>query len=115
MWYLCKISFFTEHRMFHHAKSLVPEIKSYIQDTPDLLRQLEKLKTHKFKEGTFPVSIDVVGLYPNIPHEEGLSALKDALNTREDKSVPTDLLVEIMRDVLENKSLTNLLYSIPPF
>ena len=48
------------------------------------------------------MSIDVVGLYPNIPHEEGLSALKDALNTREDKSVPTDLLVEIMRDVLEN-------------
>ena len=54
----------------------------------------EKLKTHKFKEGTFPVSIDVVGLCPNIPHEEGLSALRNALEKREDKSVPTDLLVE---------------------
>ena len=84
----------------YHDKSLVPEIKSYIQDTPDLLRELEKLKTHKFKEGTFPVSIDVEGLYPNIPHEEGLSALKNALEKREDNSVLTDLLVEIMRDVL---------------
>ena len=86
----------------YHAKSLVPEIKSYIQDTPDLLRQLEKLKSKKFKPGTFPVSIDVVGLYPNIPHEEGLDALRDALNTREDQSVPTSLLVEMMRDVLQN-------------
>ena len=85
-----------------HAKSLVPEIKTYIQDTPDLLRKLEGLKSHKFKGGTFPVSIDVVGLYPNIPHEEGLDALRDALETREDKTVPTDLLVEIMRDVLTN-------------
>ena len=48
------------------------------------------------------MSIDVVGLYPNIPHEEGLSALKNALNTREDKTVPTDFLVETMRDVLQN-------------
>ena len=55
----------------HHAKGLVPEIKSYIQDTPDLLRQFEELKTHTFTPGTFPVSIDVVGLYPNIPHKEG--------------------------------------------
>ena len=31
-----------------------------------------------------------------------MSALRDALNTREDKTVPTDLLLEIMRDVLEN-------------
>ena len=45
------------------------------------------------------MSIDVVGLYPNIPHEEGLYALRDALNTREDQSVPTSLLVEMMRDV----------------
>ena len=57
-------------------------------------KNVRKLKTHKFKECTFPVSIDVVGLYPNIPHEEGLSALRNALEKREDKSVPTDLLVE---------------------
>ena len=36
---------------------------AYIQDTPDLLRQLEDLKTHTFSLDTFPVSIDVVGLY----------------------------------------------------
>ena len=49
-----------------HAKHLVPEIPSYIQDTPDLLRHLESFKDIKLPKGTFPVSIDVVGLYNNI-------------------------------------------------
>ena len=48
----------------HHTKDQVPKIDSFLQDTPDLLRHLEELKKTKLPEGTFPVSIDVVGLYP---------------------------------------------------
>ena len=40
-------------------------------------------------------------LYPNIPHKEGLKALEEALEGREDKSVPTTFLVEMMQFVLE--------------
>ena len=43
-----------------------------------------------------------MGLYPNIHHEEGLKALVDALEKREEKKVPTEFLVEMMRFVLEN-------------
>ena len=42
-----------------------------------------------FSPDTFPVPIDVVGLYPKIPHKEGLEALEEALEKREDKSIPT--------------------------
>ena len=55
------------------AKHLVKEIPSYIQDTPDLLRYLESMKNTNLPPGTFPVSIDVVGLYNNIPNDEGLA------------------------------------------
>ena len=46
--------------------------------------------------------MDVVGLYPNIPHDEGLSALRKRLNERDKKGVSTDTLVEFVELVLKN-------------
>ena len=47
-------------------------------------------------------TVDVVGLYPNIPHEDGLAALKKALDNREDKSLSTESLLELSECVLRN-------------
>ena len=47
-------------------------------------------------------TIDVVGLYPNIPHEEGLIAIRKALDTRKDKTISTDSLIELAECVLKN-------------
>ena len=46
--------------------------------------------------------MDVVGLYPNIPHDKGLSALRKRLNERDKKVVSTDTLVEFVELVLKN-------------
>ena len=43
-----------------------------------------------------------MGLYPNIPHEEGLVAMQKALDAREDKTVSTDSLTELAECVLKN-------------
>ena len=40
-------------------------------------------------ENSILCSIDVVGLYPNIPHEEGLQAMRKLLDTRQNPKVPT--------------------------
>ena len=48
------------------------------------------------------MTFDVVGLYSNIPHEEGLEALRFYLEQREDKSVSTQSLLDLARIVLEN-------------
>ena len=96
-----KISQFVDE----HAKDLVKEIPSYIQDTPDLLRHLEQFKNKKFPKGTFPVSIDVVGLYNNIPNEEGLKWFEDALNRRKDQSIPTSFLVKLKKLILTRNIL----------
>ena len=66
---------------------------------------METLKGKKFPKGTFPVSIDVVGLYNNIPNDEGLKAFEEALKTREDQSVPTSLLVKLKKLVLTKNIL----------
>lgn len=45
--------------------------------------------------------MDVVGLYPHIPHKEGLEALKKVLD-KSDAELPVDELVSLAKVVLEN-------------
>ena len=45
---------------------------------------------------------DVVGLYPNIPHQAGLKALKEALEKRDIKKIPTEDLTKMAEFVLNN-------------
>ena len=65
-----KISIFVDHH-------LRPTINSYIKDTNDFLRKLMDIGT--LPERAILCTVDVVGLYPHIPHDEGLQAVKEAL------------------------------------
>ena len=47
-------------------------------------------------------TVDVVGLYPNIPPDKGLSALHKPLDLRQEKDVTTSTLVELAEVVLKN-------------
>ena len=40
-------------------------------------------------------AIYVVALYPNVPHEEGLIAIREALDATKDKKMSTDSLIEL--------------------
>ena len=42
-------------------------------------------------EGAILVLLDVVGLYPHIPHAEGLEAIRHAPNEKENQEMPTGL------------------------
>ena len=43
-----------------------------------------------------------MGLYPNIPHDEGLIALRKSLEYREDKTTSRDSLMDLAKCVLKN-------------
>ena len=47
-------------------------------------------------------TIDIVGLYPSIPNEEGLGFLRNVLEKRSNKNVSTDALNELGELVLQN-------------
>ena len=51
------------------------------------------------------VTIDVVGLYPHIPHNEGLEAIRKILYTRTSQEIPTDNIVNLAELVLKNGKL----------
>jgi hypothetical protein len=92
-----KISQFVDY----HSKHLVPLMPAYLQDTPDLLRHIEILNNTPMPPDSFPVSIDMVGLYSNIPTEEGIAAMRRALDTRKDKIVTTNTIIEMVSHVLK--------------
>ena len=91
----------------HHSRHLVKKLKSYVEDSPDLLRIFDnENKNGPQTQNTFPVTIDVTALYTNIPTNGvngGLQAFEKALNSRsnEEKSkVPTNYLMELLDLVL---------------
>ena len=56
----------------------------------------------KVPEGSFLVKADVVGLYPSIPHKEGILALKSKLEEQTSSKIPTNDLVKLAEFVLKN-------------
>ena len=48
------------------------------------------------------MTAEVVGLYPSIPHKAGLKALKNALDKRKQKHIPTEKLINMVEFVLKN-------------
>ena len=84
----------------HHLKPVMQSGRSYIKDTEDCLKRISALGP--LPKNSILVTADVVGLYPTIPREGGLEALRERLNERPDKKVPTESLVEMAEFVLKN-------------
>ena len=84
----------------HHVKEISKSHKTYLEDTPDFLREIEKVSG--LDNNHILASIDVKALFTNIPTEEGLESLEATLDERKSKEVPTDFLKQLMKLILEN-------------
>ena len=84
----------------HHLQPIAQKVNSFIKDTNHFLRKIKSLG--QLPEGAILCTIDVVGLYPNIPHEEGLASLRKFLDARMEKKVTTEALLELIEIVLKN-------------
>ena len=82
-----------------HLKSIIQEGAHYIKDTTDSQDKIENLRV---PEDAFLVTANVVGLYPNIPHEACLKSLKEALNRRREKKISTEDPDKMAEFVLKN-------------
>ena len=78
-----------------------------MQDTQHLLCTLEKCnRVPNLPANAILVSIDVVGLYPNIPQDEGVQAFKEAINDPKYgvSKMCTDFLITLLQFVLQFNS-----------
>ena len=83
---------------------LAREVKSYIKDTNDFLKKLRSLPN--LPDDIIFCTVDIFGLYPNILHDEGLSALRKRPDLRQKKDVTTSTLVELAQVLLKNNIFT---------
>ena len=74
--------------------------KSYIKDCGHFLEKIKTLGC--IPDNAILVTADVVGLYPSCPHQTGRIALKEALEERLLKKIPTDDLIKKAEFVLSN-------------
>ena len=75
----------------YHLQPLAQKVKSYIKDTNHFLSKLKSLG--KLPQGAILCTTDVVGLYPNIPHSEGLNSLRRFLELRDNKQISSTEIV----------------------
>ena len=66
-----------------HLQPLVLTVKSYIKDTNEFFNKL--CSWPKLPDNIILSAVDVVGLYPDIPHKEGLPALRKSLDNQMEK------------------------------
>ena len=70
---------------------------SYIQDTPHFLRVIDKINQGpKLPLNASLVTLDITGLYQNIPQKDSSDCLKEALEERSDQTIPSDFLLNLM-------------------
>ena len=71
----------------HHIKEISTRHPKYLQETPDFLRYLEKALLATF---------DIVGLFTNIPHDDGIEAVREALEEQTDKETSTEFVIRLL-------------------
>ena len=79
-------------------KPLIVNSKSYLEDTPDFIN---KILSIELDENDWFLSLDVVSLYTNIPHEGGMLSVQSILESREHRIPSTETLMKLLECVLK--------------
>ena len=61
----------------YYLQPEVKKLKSYVKDTTDFIKKIEAID--HVSDDCYLVSLDVRSLYTNIPHKEGIEAVKQKL------------------------------------
>ena len=79
---------------------------SHVKDTTDFINKLSDLGN--LPNDVIHVTLDVSSLYTNIPHNQGIDACRNPLDTRSNKHIPTETLCDLLRMILTlNKFMFN--------
>ena len=82
-----------------HLKGVPQSIPHVLEDTRDFL---SRIVNKIVPDDSILVTFDVVGLYPHIPHDEGIDTMRKFLNEREDRTVSTENLCKLAKIILKH-------------
>ena len=95
-----KISAFVDHFL----NPLVKKMESYVEDTSDFLRKIDKIEN--LPENCIRGTLDVTSLYTNIPNKDGIESIKGILNKNRNKheKPSTEAIVDLLTSVLNKNN-----------
>jgi hypothetical protein len=86
-----------------HIQDISTQHETYLQDTPDFLRSIAHInKGPRLNKNAILASFDVIGLFTNIVHKEGLHTLQEQLDERINPKVPSHYIIKLMDIILNN-------------
>ena len=94
-----RISEFVDHHLQPHVKNL----KSYVKDTTHFLNLINDIKS--VPPEAHLVTMDVRSLYTNIPHNEGIQAVKETMDNSNDSS-KTTMITKLLTLILTLNNFT---------
>ena len=83
----------------HHLEKVMQNGWPYVKDSGDFIKKINNLDS--IPENAILVTADVVSLYTIIPHEVGLRALRETLDKRDEKTIPTEELLKMVEFLLK--------------
>ena len=99
-WHTANISKYVDY----HLQPIVKEIPSYVKNTQDFLKKLEKVKD--ISQETLLVTLDVKSLYTNIPNNEGIKTVKESYEKYKEKTVSTKVIITFLSLILTLNKFT---------
>ena len=86
----------------HYLKEIASSHKTYLQDTSDHIRNVEKINEGSaLSVNSILLTVEIKGAYLNIPQVDGIDCLQEALEVRSDKSIPSGFISRLMELILK--------------
>ena len=82
----------------HHLQPLAEKLPSYIKDSGEFLRRIETNK--QVNPNAILVTMDVSALYTSIPHREGINTVAHYLETWENPTIATRVILKFLTLIL---------------
>ena len=80
----------------HHLKHIATKHSTYIQDTPDFFRKIDLINNGQFlPKNAMLVTIDAIGPNTNMPQEDWLECISEAL-VKKKQTIPSNFYKKII-------------------
>ena len=91
-----------------HLKTIIRTIPHILEGTSDFLSRLNQLRDTP--DTTLLVTFDVVGLYPHVPHEEGLETIDTTIGTKLVPHYANIFMARLEQEICSNTEFQLLLW-----
>ena len=87
----------------HHINEFGSMHSTYVKDTPDFLRTINEVnEKEELQNDTILATMDVAALFTNIPNDEGMNAVREVFEEKEETKFHKEFVLRLLEILLHN-------------